>query len=99
MPQAEPSSAVIISFRRPSKLAGCLFVTSEDCGLPGQTETKSPPGPNLHIGSICLFGFSFILITLLSVIISIGNRGVKTLTKTEQKPGELKKFSASELVI
>jgi len=33
------------------------------------------------------------------VIISIGNLLIKTLTKTEQKSGELKNFSASELVI
>jgi hypothetical protein len=54
--KSEPSKAVIISLREVSNLAIRLFEGSgdcEDCG--GQTETKSPPGPNLHTGSVLLF--------------------------------------------
>jgi hypothetical protein len=73
---------VIISFCGLSNVTGCFF-GGWDCG--GQTETKSPPGPNLHTGSICLLGWLFILRTLPLAIAFIGKRGVKTLTKTEQK--------------
>jgi len=73
----------------------------------GQTEMKSPPGPNLHSGSIGLFSRMFIFLQsalliiapvmeylkILPTDISIGNAKAKTLTKTEQKPVNWKFFS------
>lgn len=68
-----------------------------------QTETKSPPGPNLQSGSAfvsisaiaCrLVMFSGNISADIRSKVSIGNAGGITQTKTEQKPGNLKSFSA-----
>jgi len=57
----------------------------------GQKDTKSPPGPNLHTGSNCLFKWLSIFkdprptIFNYTANVTIGNARIKTLTKTEQK--------------
>jgi len=76
---SEPSTAVVISLNKLSNLPSWLWPGWWDltrCG--GQTEIKSPPGPSLQTGSICLCGMLF-------TFLGIGNAGRKTRRKTGQK--------------
>jgi len=102
----KPSSVLSISAIELSDL-GSRFVEGL-VGLGawgGQTEIKSPPGPNLHTGSACLCVWLFIFsvpafwrlykcrrVDNPTANISIGDVRMKTLTKTEQKSTNRKVF-------
>jgi hypothetical protein len=107
---SKPSSRVISSLSETSNLYTRFGDDRPDTkDSPRQTETKSPPGPNLHSGSTGLFKRLSIYLSILSVhncpaagIVHLQQMFLsvmRTLTKTEQKTVNQKNFSRFSFVI
>ena len=101
--RSERRSRVVASAISSSRFArGLDFARVDSDSSSGQNDTKSPPGPNLQIGSnslclrilICTLEFDAFELSDhpagATAIGCIGRVWLKTLTKTEQKGGRRK---------